>query len=316
MNWPRCACSTSPIGSRTRKASTAFRRYNPLFCGRYRVRDVRADVTSTGTATMTRTFAHFLRSPDQPLPRLLWAGILALGLGGLTAGNARAQPQREPTTNPTTQERQDGDRDGQRGGWREPTPDQWEEAVAFLKEHNPRRLAIYDRAVDEWRKSQGQAVGPETELPRSIRGARSRIYTRVHFLRLLEERDPELYSFALRQFQLEDQIIGSLEDARAAEKAGDEAARERALAAADEAVRAYAEGTLTERKDRIERMRRELEREEERLEQDRTNFDSLVERLKERFKRSLPGGDGDRSRDGEGDREGDRSGSREGGRDD
>ena len=247
--------------------------------------------------------------------RLLLAGALALSFFGVAI--ARAQPQRGPTTSPTTQERPDANRDGQRGGWREPTPDQWEAAVAFLKEHNPRRLAIYDRAVEEWRKSQGEVVAPETELPRSIRGARSRIYTRVHFLRLLEERDPELYSFALRQFRLEDQIIGSLEDARSAEKAGDKAAQERALAAADEAVRAYAEGTLSERKDRIERMRRELEREEERLEQDRTNFDKLVERLKERFERSLPGGDGERDGEGNrgGDRDGDRSGSAEGGRD-
>jgi hypothetical protein len=269
---------------------------------------------------MTNRLHILPRGGDQPARKLLLSCAVSIVLA--LASEAQAQPQRGPTTNPTTnpatQERPDGDRDGQRGGWREPTPEQWDGAVAFLKEHNPRRLAIYERAVEEWRKNQGEAVTPETELPRSIRGARSRIYTRVHFLRALEERDPELYSFALRQFRLEDQIIGSLEDARSARKSGDEAGRERALAAADEAVRAYAEGTLIERKDRIERMRRELEREEDRLEQDRTNFDKLVERLKERFERSLPGddGEGDGEGRGDGDRDGDRNGSRDGGRDD
>jgi hypothetical protein len=236
------------------------------------------------------------------------ASFLAASLGLATA--ASAQPQRQPTTQPATQpERQD--RGGDRGGfWREPSPEEWEAAVVFLREHNPRRLAIYEAEVAEWRKDQGAEVDPNAELPRSIRGARTRIYSRVHFLRQLEGFDPELYQFALKQFELEDKIIGSLQDARNAERAGDKEAAARAQAAADEAVRAYAEGTLQEREDRIERLRRELGREEQRLEQDRSNFDSLVDRLKERFERSLPGrgrDDSDRNREGR-DESQDRSG--------
>jgi hypothetical protein len=229
------------------------------------------------------------------------ASLLATSLG--LATTASAQPQRQPATQPATQpDRQDrgGDRDN-RGFWREPSPEEWEAAVIFLREHNPRRLAIYEAAVEEWRRDQGAEADPNAELPRSIRGARARIYSRVHFLRQLEGFDPELYQFALEQFELEDKIIGSLQDARDAERAGDKDAAARAQAAADEAVRAYAEGTLQEREDRIDRLRRELGREEQRLEQDRSNFDTLVERLKERFERSLPGrgrDDPDRNREG------------------
>lgn len=258
---------------------------------------------------MIRQSTRYTSPASQLLRPATWVLPLCLLAGGLVASAGDPAPgQRQPTTNPTTRQDRSGG-DNQRG-WREPTAEEWDAAVLFLKEHNPRRLAIYEEAVASWRKSQGEVVDPEAELPRNIRGARARIYTRVHFLRMLEEHDPELYEFALGQFRLEDQVIGHLQDARDAEKAGDEDAMASALEAADEAVRAYAEGTLKERKDRIERMRRELNREEERLEQDRTNFDRLVERLKERFERSLPGRSRDGDRDGNrGDRE--RDGERE-----
>lgn len=122
---------------------------------------------------------------------------------------------------------------------------------------------------------------------------------------MLEERDPALFEVAIEQFRLEDQIIGHLQAARGARGTGNEAAADEAVAKAMEAVRSYAAGSLKERESRIQRMRDDLSREEQRLEQDRTNFDTLVERLLERFQRSLPGTE----RDG---RDGGRDGSRDG----
>src|SRR5690606_4713921 len=155
-----------------------------------------------------------------------------------------------------------------------------------------------------WRAS---ADKPE-ELPRGFRRARTIIYGRVQMLRHLEERDPDLFAFALEQFRLEDQIIGHLRAARQAARDNDEAAEAKRRESAREAIRQYAEGTLSERESRIERLRRELSREERRLEQDRENFDKLVERLQERFERSLPGGDRGRGSGRGGDRDGDRDG--------
>ena len=158
---------------------------------------------------MIRQSTRYTSPASQLLRHATWVLPLCLLARGLVASAGDPAPgQRQPTTNPTTRQDRSGG-DNQRG-WREPTAEEWDAAVLFLKEHNPRRLAIYEEAVASWRKSQGEVVDPEAELPRNIRGARARIYTRVHFLRMLEEHDPELYEFALGQFRLEDQVIGHL----------------------------------------------------------------------------------------------------------
>ncbi len=240
-------------------------------------------------------------SPRRPWRRLALLCMCAASLLAATAFQIAAQ---DP---PATRQGQDrdgqsdqrgADRDG-RSPWREPTPQEWEAARLFLEEHSPRRLEIYDEAVREWRARQDPAALEDAELPRSIRGARSRIFTRVHFLWQLRDRDEDFYRYALRQFNLEDQIYGHLMDEQAAEEAGNEEEATRARDAAAEATRRYAEGTLEERSERIRRMREELEREEQRLEQDRSNVDRLVERLIERFERGLPRSDRDRGRDGD-----------------
>ena len=231
---------------------------------------------------------------------------------------ATTQPQREqddrdgrrpPSDRP---DRPEGDRGGPggpdgsgrgqwRGMWTEPTQEQWEEALGFLRENSPRRVEIYDQALAQWRQQQEAPVMQE-DLPRSIRGARARIFGRVQMLRMIERGDPPLYAIALEQFRLEDQIIGALHDARQARTAGDEAAATEATQRAQEAVRRYAEGTILEREERIKRMREELAREEQRLQEDRSQTDRLVERLFERFRRSVPGNQGSRDGSSEGQR--------------
>lgn len=204
----------------------------------------------------------------------------------------------------------DGPGRGPQRGWSEPTPEEWEQALAFLRENSPHRLKIYERFEQEWRQQHDSTTEP-AQLPRSLRGARARFAARVQLLKMLEERDPPLFEVAIEQFRLEDQIIGHLHAARESRGAGNEAAADEAIASAMVAVRAYAAGSLKERESRIERMRQDLSREEQRLEQDRANFDTLVERLLERFQRSLPGTE--REGPSDGGREGSREGGREGG---
>lgn len=234
-----------------------------------------------------------------------------------------SREQRDDSGRRSGQERSDrpeGDRGGSdgpsrggppRGMWTDPTQEQWEEALTFLRENSPRRMELFDKALDEWRRQQ-QGPITQAELPRSIRGARARIFGRVQMLRMIERGDPELYDLALQQFRLEDQIIGALHDAREARSGGDEARATEASQRAQEAVGRYAEGTILEREQRIKRMREELAREEQRLQEDRNQMERLVERLLERFRRSVPGGQGSREGGSEGQRGGGERGDGEG----
>ena len=254
--------------------------------------------------------------------------VLAVSLPGVL--EAAVPQERTPSTNPATQRDargrdQDEQGDGRRGGgqdrgesdrggegrgpqggpgsrgmFQEPTEEEWQEALAFLRENSPNRLELYEEAVQQWRREQAQ--NPEAEVPRTIRGVRARIFGRIRLLRMVEDRDPPLYALALQQFRLEDEIIGSLHAAREARLAGDAAGTAQAMEKAQEAVRKYAMGTLEEREARLQRMREELSREEQRLEQDREQMDKLVERLLERFQRSVPGSREDQERPPEGER--------------
>ena len=256
---------------------------------------------------------------------MILATAVALGLAG-TASTALALNEDEgsssaaaPSTRPADPEndredrrgdqgeevrgdRDDRDRRDDRDGRRRfgenrggPTEQEWEETVRFLAEHAPRRLAIYNAFLSEWERRQGQEAtaqeseaSEESEPPPHVKKARGPIFWRVEMLRSLERSHPELYAFALRQFKLEDEIIGALQDARDAEHAENEEAAEAAHERARAALKVYAENTLKEREARLEHLRRELAREEEKLSRDHDDFEELLSKLEERFKRMLP----------------------------
>src|SRR5690606_33476925 len=134
---------------------------------------------------------------------------------------------------------------------------------------------------------------------------------RVQSLQHLADRDPELYTFALRQFELEDEIYGIMAEVRRAREAGDEEALAAAEARARDAMHRYAENTLAERESRIERLSQELAREQERLERDRQNIDQIISRLEKRFGDSDPPDSGRRRRGGDRDSDSDRSGDKD-----
>ena len=182
-----------------------------------------------------------------------------------------------------------GERDGEREDERrEPTAQEWEQTLRFLAAHGPRRLEMYER-FEEWARRRQEEADPERDGERRrdpeamIRGVRSRIYDRVHTLQQLADRDPELHTFALRQFELEDEIYGIMAEVRRAREMGDDEALEEAQARARDAMVRYARNTFAERESRIQRLRQELEHEESRLERDRHNIDEIVRRLERRF---------------------------------
>ena len=322
MNWPLFDCSKRPITSRVAGCGPSLRLMDwEMVQAAAGVWPAAAGITvyAYGTTLMISGLSLNLLRTGVGLAACLAVAMARPQHLPAVAERQASQPQREqerdgrrpPQDRP---ERSEGERGGgpeqgrggpPRGMWQEPTQEQWEEALGFLRDNSPRRLDLYDKAVSEWREQQQQPVAVD-ELPRSIRGARARIYGRVQMLRMIERGDPQLYAIALDQFRLEDQIIGALHDARQAHNSGDEAAATEATQRAQEAVRQYAQGTILEREQRIARMREELAREERRLEEDRSQTERLVERLYERFRRSVPGNQG--PRDGEGRGDGDRGG--------
>lgn len=180
---------------------------------------------------------------------------------------------------------------------RDPSEQEWEETVVFLEAHAPRRLEMYENFVEWIEKRKGSQspptrTGGEERIGRGpegiIRIARSRMFHRVDSLRHLEEADPELYTFALRQFELEDEIYAAMSDVREARASEDTAALEEAEERAHEVIRRYAQNSFAERESRIERLREELEREQERLQRDRENLDDVVRRLEKRFSEAMP----------------------------
>lgn len=213
------------------------------------------------------------------------------------------------------------DRDGFDGPeWREPTEEEWTQTVRFLEAHAPRRLALYQSWIERFRERQeardagdeqeqtqdhpregqkeDQKEGEDRDSERRRPSIQAHIFHRIQMMQSLQEKDPSLYRFALQQFELEDQIIGGLQDVRQAEQEENQTALAAAEERVDAALRQYLENALDERRERIAHLERELAHEKERLSSDEENRDELMRRLERRFSRYLPP-DGRRDRDGD-----------------
>ena len=157
-----------------------------------------------------------------------------------------------------------------RGDDRPPAADEQTAAVeAFLAEHAPERLRL-------WRVT-------EQIDRRGARRLRDRIHDRVRRLLRLRDDDAELYEVAVRQFQVEDQVIATLRQRRRA----DAATAAELDGQADVLLRELAELNLRERELRLTRLAAQVEAERERLADDRANLDRETDRLRRRFERGL-----------------------------
>ena len=188
----------------------------------------------------------------------------------------------------------DGEARPDRPERRDPTEEEWQQTVSFLREHSPRRLELLEEYAARSRQSpDAQPANPDA-APTTRPAAspwpriRSRIFGRVESMRDLSRSDPSLYAFVLRQFQLEDAMIGGLLDARQARDRGEPAVERTADAAVDDAVRGYVESAFAEREARIDRLRRDLAEEEQRLDRDRGRMDEMMRHLRSRYERYVP----------------------------
>lgn len=270
-------------------------------------------------------------------PMILAAAVAATSLLSVTAWSTSAFAQDAPATQPADaaaseedgvedrvrprrgerwrgRMRDSADRPGREGReGREPPPmptdKEWAETVNFLAAYSPQRLTMY-RGFVERVKASGPPAGGENApfRDRVTDRLQARIFGRVQELKRLAEVDPELHAFKLHQFELEDVIIGSIQQARHARRNGDAEGEQAAEAEANKRIESYIASQLDERQQRIDRLQEELAREQAKLAEDRENAGEYVERIRRRFERSVPGGRGPRGGPRDGPRDGPRGG--------
>jgi hypothetical protein len=211
---------------------------------------------------------------------VLYAALVGLGLTtALPMGVSRAE--NAPTTKPS-HEMRDGSqpkgsmmrlRDGDRpragfGGIMPaaPTDEEWKQIESFVAENSPNRL----------KKLQQYQTKNEPGVPMF----RTFIATRYRALMAMKEHDPEMYERRLKQFQLEDEIIGQIGASEKGTMSNEE--REAML----ENVGKLVEMDLEEREYRIERLQNALSQEQERLQKDRNRQEALVQRKLDDISRS------------------------------
>lgn len=163
-----------------------------------------------------------------------------------------------------------------------PTDEEWAQTTAFLRDHAPHRLDLFQRfAAADRRKGRD-------EPNRILQYVQARVHERVTDLQKLREKDPEMFEYAIAQFEAEDAIMAALMEMREARHADDEAALQAAQTRLDEAVERFVARSLDERQARIDRLEEDLVEQRERLARDRERAEELEDRVRERYDRMLP----------------------------
>jgi hypothetical protein len=149
-----------------------------------------------------------------------------------------------------------------------PSSEEWAVMTEFLTAHSPVRLRIHDRIVDR--------LGEDHPIVARIRMRYARLYRGLDITR---QRIPDMYEFSLRQFELEDQLMGVI--IRLNLRENENVAELKQLR--DNLVSQFIENNLAERTKRLEHMRNMLKEEEDRLERDRQHLDRARDRVNRRF---------------------------------
>lgn len=137
-----------------------------------------------------------------------------------------------------------------------------EEATVFMREYAPNRWQVV------------QALPEEGAVRRGVMGF---IVARYRALQDTKRDDPKLYEVKLQQLTAEDDVYGLIASNPTAE------ARQKHRSELRMAVRKMMDLNLIERELRIERLKRSLAAEEQRLEKDRAQFDAHLDSRVEAF---------------------------------
>jgi hypothetical protein len=156
-----------------------------------------------------------------------------------------------------------------------PSDGEWEQIVEFIRENSPSRFEIFSELLDR----------AETDNRHNAQSAiRRRAAIRYRMIRQVQDDQPELYPFALKQLQLEDKVIGAFRSLNKLQNdTPSQGERERLVAE----IRVYAnelvENRFAEREQRIRTLEQLIESERARLAQDREAREEFVERVEQRL---------------------------------
>ncbi len=136
------------------------------------------------------------------------------------------------------------------------TDEDVQDVMVFMRVHSPNRV----RAMEGL---------PEDSSAR--RGVMAFVVARYRALQAVKDEDPQLYDLNVKQVEIEDELYGLLAPVRTV---GD---REKLRDRIRDAVKRQMETNLAEREHRLNRLRESVQREERRLDSDRSQLDQLTD---------------------------------------
>jgi hypothetical protein len=224
-----------------------------------------------------------MRCPHWNWIRLTLLGVMVFPLiASAEAPSTRpsTQPATRPTGGPNRPEgafrpRRDALREAMRDGLppKPPTPDEIEAATKFCQENFPNHYGFFARLPEN-----GQ--GRRFVIPKMVQ--------RYRMLMHMQENNPDAYKAMLEQSKIQDQALGYARDLFN-EKPGAESKLR-------ESIRQMVDKGLTDRQERIMKLRRMLDEQERKLKQDQDNRDKMVDeqidKTKKEADRMLKGKDG------------------------
>lgn len=158
----------------------------------------------------------------------------------------------------------------------EPTPpadaEEWEEISTFARQNFPNRWAQFEAVV--------KLRGADAPI---VDNLKERMTSRYRTLQRVQQTMPALYDAAVRQGKLEDDAWAASVEARKRPK--DSAVQKKLR----EKIAALVKDVLQERQDRIDALKTMLQDEQDRLENDQKNVDSLIEKQIARITGERPG---------------------------
>ena len=138
----------------------------------------------------------------------------------------------------------------------QPSDEDVAETMAFMREHSPNRVKAMESLAED-------SAARRRVLPFMV--------ARYRALQAVKEEDAQLYGLDVKQMEIEDELYGLLAPAR---KVGD---RENIRERIKDAVRKQVETNLAERELRLKRLRESLQREQEKLAEDRGHVDRVMD---------------------------------------
>jgi hypothetical protein len=159
-----------------------------------------------------------------------------------------------------------------------PTQDEIDATIAFAKDKFPNHYDLFSHI-------------PEGTPFHNI--VVTKMVVRYRQLMRMQDQNPEVYDAMLKQAQAEDEALGYAREMAAHAADADTKLKDAAEVRLHEAIRAMVDRGLQERRDRIEKLRLQLDDQEKKLNEDEANRDNVIasqiDRIQQEYQRMVQG---------------------------